>query len=170
MRNPLTGRQFPWLIVVSSLVPALLTGNTVILKPSPQTPLVGERLVEIFTEAGLPADVLQCVQTGSMETLQSMARMPEIASIVFTGSPQAGMALRRATADRIVPLSLELGGKDPAYVRHDCDIRYVAEQIVDGAVFNAGQSCCSVERVYVHEKIYKAFLQAVKDLLMQYAL
>lgn len=163
----LTLVQFPWLIVVGALVPALLAGNSVILKPSPQTPIVGERLVEIFSQAGLPDDVLQCVQIGNLDTLQAMVRMPEIKVVTFTGSNEGGIALRRATADRIVPLTLELGGKDPAYVRYDCDIPYVTAQIVDGAIFNSGQSCCSIERVYVHDGVYDQFVEEAKKILTE---
>jgi acyl-CoA reductase-like NAD-dependent aldehyde dehydrogenase len=150
------------LIIVNSLVPALLSGNSVLLKPSPQTPLVGERLVEIFREAGLPDGVLQIVQSGSPEMLTRLVKFPQIKMISFTGSTTVGLALREATARRFIPLNLELGGNDPAYVRPDADLKYVAEQLVDGAVFNSGQSCCAVERIYVHADVYDAFLKEVQ--------
>ncbi|KAF4309309.1 hypothetical protein GTA08_BOTSDO03160 [Botryosphaeria dothidea] len=146
--------NFPYLIIVNSLIPALLAGNTAILKPSPQTPLVAERLVEIFHDAGLPPTVLQLIHTGSPETLSQIVQLPDIALITFTGS----------TARRIVPVVLELGGNDPAYVRADADLAWTAAQLVDGAVFNGGQSCCAVERVYVHADVHAAFVEEVKEL------
>ncbi|CAI7678634.1 unnamed protein product [Penicillium manginii] len=152
--------QFPYLIIVNSLLPALLAGISVVLKPSPQTPLVGERIAEIFPEA-LPKDVLQVIHSGSPDTLKS---------IVFAGSTQGGRMLRESTASRFLPVNLELGGNDPAYVRPDTDLKYVAEQVVDGAVFNAGQSSCAIERVYVHADIHDAFMEDVQKELAQYKL
>lgn len=144
-------------------MPALLAGNSVILRPSPQVPLFGNRLLEIFTEAGLPQNVLQVIHIGSLDVLDQIAQLPEIQSVSFTGSTAGGLRLREATARQIKPVHLELGGNDPAYVRPDADVKDVAENLVDGAVFNSGQSCCSVERVYVHEKIYDAFVLAVQE-------
>jgi acyl-CoA reductase-like NAD-dependent aldehyde dehydrogenase len=162
--------QYPFLIVVNSLIPALLAGNSVILKPSPQTPNVGDCLVEIFLKAGLPKDVLSVLHSGSNETLSQIVKLPEIQLITFTGSTAGGRAIRNAAADRFVPICLELGGNDPAYVRPDADIVYTAAQLVDGAVFNSGQSCCSVERIYVHEEVHDAFVKAVQDELLTSAL
>lgn len=145
------------------MVPALLAGNTVLLKPSPQTPLVGERVAEIFTEAGLPKGVLQVIQSGDPEMLRQLVQLPEIGAVGFTGSTAGGLALREATAKQTIPLNLELGGNDPAYVRPDADLKYVAEQLVDGAVFNAGQSCCAIERIYVHADVYEAFVKELQE-------
>lgn len=139
-----------------------------ILKPSPQTPHVGESLVRIFTQAGLPRDVLQVMQSGSNELLTRVAAFPDIELITFTGSTAGGRAIRKAVADRFVPMCLELGGNDPAYVRPDVDLAYVAGQIVDGATFNSGQSCCSVERVYVHEDVHDDFVKEVQKNLSRY--
>ncbi|KAB2574461.1 Lactaldehyde dehydrogenase [Lasiodiplodia theobromae] len=161
---------FPYLIVVNSLIPALLAGNTVILKPSPQVPLVAERLVEIFADAGLPPRVLQLIYSGSPEALSEMVQFPEISLITFTGSASGGMSLREAVAKRLVPIVFELGGNDPAYVRADADLAWVAAQLVDGAVFNAGQSCCAVERVYVHADVYERFVEEVRKELATYVL
>lgn len=158
-------KQFPYLITINTLLPALVAGNAVILRPSPQTPLVGERLLEIFNEAGLPANVLQLAHVGSLEALDEIVQIPEIASVSFTGSTDGGIRLREATAKRILPMNLELGGKDAAYVRKDVDIQFAAGEVVDGAVFNSGQSCCSIERVYVHGDVYEKFLSAVQDVL-----
>jgi acyl-CoA reductase-like NAD-dependent aldehyde dehydrogenase len=148
------------------LIPALLAGNSVILKPSPQTPLVGESLVEIFLKAGLPKNVLSILHSGSNETLSQIVKLPEIQLVTFTGSTVGGRAIRNATAERFVPVCLELGGNDPAYVRPDADLAYTAAQLVDGAVFNSGQSCCSIERIYVHADVHDAFVKAVQDELM----
>lgn len=148
---------------MNALIPALLAGNSVIMRPSPQTPLFGNRLLEIFTEAGLPANVLQIIHVGNLDVLDQIAQIPEIHSVSFTGSTAGGIRLREATARQIKPVHLELGGNDPAFVRADADLNHVAEQLVDGAVFNSGQSCCAVERVYVHASVYDDFLQAVQD-------
>lgn len=144
-------------------MPALVAGNSVILRPSPQVPLFGNRLLEIFTEAGLPQNVLQVIHIGSLDVLDQVAQLPEIQSVSFTGSTAGGLRLREATARQVKPVHLELGGNDPAYVRPDADVKDVAENLVDGAVFNSGQSCCSIERVYVHEKVYDAFVLAVQE-------
>ncbi|CAI7664587.1 unnamed protein product [Penicillium bialowiezense] len=162
--------NFPYLIIANSLIPALLAGNSVILKPSPQTPLVAERLAEIFHEAGLPENVLQVVHSGDPDTLRALSQLEDVRQVVFTGSTQGGRMLRESTANRFLPLSLELGGNDPAYVRQDANLRYVAEQLVDGAVFNAGQSCCAIERIYVHAEIHDAFVEELQKELAQYKL
>lgn len=162
--------NYPYLILVNSLIPALLAGNSVILKPSPQTPTIVEHIHDIFSQAGLPDKVIQYFHCGSMASLESIARSPQIKLICFTGSVAGGLQIQRAAADRVVPIGLELGGKDPAYIREDVDIKWAAEEIVDGAVFNSGQSCCSIERVYVAESIHDEFISAVQDVLKGYKL
>ncbi|CAL5866695.1 uncharacterized protein PFLUO_LOCUS905 [Penicillium psychrofluorescens] len=162
--------NYPYLTTVNGLIPALLAGNTVILRPSPQTPLFGDRLLEIFSEAGLPAHVLQIIHVGSLDILDQISQIADIQSVSFTGSTTGGIRLREATARHIKPVNLELGGNDPAYVRADVDIKHVAEQLVDGAIFNSGQSCCSIERVYVHANAYDEFVRAVQDELKSYKL
>lgn len=154
--------------LVNSIVPALLAGNTVILKPSPQTPTVAEQVAKAFAEAGLPAGVLQYFHCGSPTIMESIIRNPKIALICFTGSVAGGMGVQKAASDRIVNVGLELGGKDPAYVRDDVDIAWAAEEIVDGSIFNSGQSCCAIERVYVDEKIYDEFVKATQKVLEGY--
>ena len=129
-----------------------------------------EQVAKAFEEAGLPAGVLQYFHSGSPTTIESIVRNPLIADVCFTGSVAGGLAVQRAAADRIVNVGLELGGKDPAYVRGDVDVAWAADQIVDGCVFNSGQSCCSLERVYVHESVHDAFVAAVKDVLKGYRL
>ncbi|KAH6635669.1 Aldehyde/histidinol dehydrogenase [Chaetomium sp. MPI-SDFR-AT-0129] len=162
--------NYPYLILVNSLIPALLSGNTVILKPSPQTPTIVEQVAKAFTSAGLPDGVIQYFHAGSPTIIESIVRNPKIALVAFTGSVAGGLAVQSAASDRIVNVGLELGGKDPAYVRGDVDIAWAAEEIVDGAVFNSGQSCCSIERVYVDEKIHDEFVTAVQEVLKGYKL
>ncbi|KAJ5985739.1 hypothetical protein N7522_012935 [Penicillium canescens] len=161
---------YPFLTTISALVPALLAGNSVILRPSPQTPLFGNQMLEIFTEAGLPLHVLQVIHIGNLDVLDQVVQIPQIQSVSFTGSTAGGIRLREATARHIKPVNLELGGNDAAYVREDVDVKNVAENLVDGAIFNSGQSCCSIERVYVHEKVYDAFVSAVQEELKSYKL
>lgn len=163
-------RQYPYLILVNALIPALLCGNTVILKPSPQTPTVVEQVAKAFSEAGLPNGVIQYFHSGSPTIIESIVRNPKIALVCFTGSVAGGLAVQAAASDRIVNVGLELGGKDPAYVRGDVDIAWAAEEIVDGAVFNSGQSCCSIERVYVDDKIHDEFVTALQNVLKGYRL
>ncbi len=149
-------------------MPALLAGDTLILKPSPQTPTVVEQVTKAFAEAGLPAGVLQYFHSGSPTVIESIVRNPLVAHVCFTGSVAGGLAVQKAAADRVVSVGLELGGKDPAYVRADVDVAWAAEQIVDGCVFNSGQSCCAVERVYVHSAVHDAFVAAVQQVLRGY--
>ena len=162
--------QYPYLILVNSLIPALLSGNTVILKPSPQTPTIVEHIQDIFQEAGLPQNIVQYFHCGSQVQLETIIRSPKIRLICFTGSVSGGLAVQKAASDRVVQVGLELGGKDPAYVRKDVDIKWAAEEIVDGAIFNSGQSCCAIERVYVDESIHDAFVEAVQEVLKSYKL
>ena len=123
----------------------------------------------IFLEAGLPENVLQYFHCGSLTQLEEMVRSTSIQLVCFTGSVAGGLAIQKAASERVaVRVGLELGGKDPAYIREDIDVKSVAAEIVDGAVFNSGQSCCSVERVYVHENIYDSFISAVQNILKTY--
>lgn len=156
---------------MNSIVPALLAGNSVILKPSPQTPTTAEHVQQVFTEAGLPEGVIQYFHCGSLTLIETMVRSPQIQLVCFTGSVAGGLAVQSAASDRVaVRVGLELGGKDPAYVRSDVDVKWAAEEIVDGAVFNSGQSCCSIERVYVDEKIHDEFVAAIQEVLKGYKL
>ncbi|KAG0148469.1 hypothetical protein CROQUDRAFT_41285 [Cronartium quercuum f. sp. fusiforme G11] len=162
--------NYPYLILVNSLIPAILAGNSVILKASPQTPTISEHFQSVFQLAGLPPNVITFFHAGSIKPVQSIVQSPLIKLIAFTGSLNAGLAIQAAAASRIVPIGLELGGKDPAYIRADAEVRWAAEEIVDGAVFNSGQSCCSVERVYVHSSIYEPFVEAIQSVLASYKL
>ena len=125
-------------------------------------------MASAFLEAGLPKDVIQYFHCGSLTQLETLIRSPLVNHICFTGSVAGGLAVQKAAADRIVNVGLELGGKDPAYVRGDVDVAWAAEEIVDGAIFNSGQSCCAIERVYVHESIYDSFVEEVKKVLSNY--
>ena len=162
--------NYPYLILVNSLIPALLVGCAVIVKPSPQTPTVVEQIAGIFARAGLPSRVIQYFHAGSVETMVPIIRDPLVHHICFTGSVAGGLAVQKAAGDRIVNVGLELGGKDPAYVRGDVDPAWAAEQIVDGATFNSGQSCCAIERVYVAEEVYDQFVASIKSILAGYKL
>lgn len=162
--------NYPYLILVNALIPALLAGDTVILKPSPQTPTIVEHIQSVFLTAGLPKDVISFFHSGKLSLVQRAVRSSSIKLICFTGSVLGGLDMQAAASHRIVPLCLELGGKDAAYVRSDADLDWTAEQLVDGAMFNSGQSCCSVERVYVHESIYEPFVASVQKVLKGYKL
>ncbi|GAA95547.1 hypothetical protein E5Q_02202 [Mixia osmundae IAM 14324] len=151
--------NFPYLIQSNTLLPALLAGNTLLLKPSPQTPTSSEQMSALLLEAGLPKDVCQTLHL-TLDQMDSVVRDPRVASVAFTGSVENGRRVgRNATAgEGFKSVGLELGGKDPAYVRKDADPVFAATELADGAFFNSGQSCCSVERIYVHESIYDAFI------------
>lgn len=141
-----------------------------ILKPSPQTPTIVEHIQSIFEEAGLPKNVIQYFHCGSPLIIESIVRDSKIALVCFTGSVAGGLAVQRAAADRLVGVGLELGGKDPAYIRSDVDLAWAAEEIVDGAIFNSGQSCCSLERVYIDESVHDKFVEEVQSVLKNYKL
>lgn len=155
---------------MNSLLPALLAGNTVIVKPSPQTPTIVEQVASIFEQAGLLKNVIQYFHSGTPKTIETIVKDPKIALVCFTGAVAGGLGVQKAASDRIVNVGLELGGKDPAYIRSDVDVAWAAEEIVDGAVFNSGQSCCSLERIYVDEKIHDQFVSEVQKVLKNYKL
>jgi len=161
--------NYPWLTSVNAVVPALLAGNAVILKMAQQTPLVAERYAEAFKAAGLPDGVFQFLHLSHDQTAKVIAD-PRIAFVAFTGSVGGGHAVQRAAAGRFIPTGLELGGKDPAYVRADADLKFAVENLVDGSYFNSGQSCCGIERIYVAKPLFKPFVDAFVDLARQYRL
>lgn len=150
--------NYPYLTAINTILPALIAGNAVILKPAAQTALTGERFADAFRSAGLPDAVFNNALV-SHETVARWigARMVDFVS--FTGSVRGGSAIERAAAGAFLPVSLELGGKDPAYVRADADLEFSAAELVDGSFFNSGQSCCGVERIYVDRTVYPAFLE-----------
>ncbi len=152
--------NYPYLTAVNSIVPALMAGNTVLLKHSHQTLLCAERIVEAGAAAGLPPGTLQYLHLDREQTA-GLIRDTRVRAVCFTGSVAGGVAVERAAAGRFIPVGLELGGKDPAYVRADADITAAAAGIAEGAFFNSGQSCCGIERVYVHHQRCDAFIEAL---------
>jgi acyl-CoA reductase-like NAD-dependent aldehyde dehydrogenase len=161
--------NYPWLTSVNAVVPALLAGNSVLLKMAAQTPLVAERYGEAFAAAGLPPGAFQFLHMSHADTARVIADA-RIGYVAFTGSVAGGQAVQRAAAERFVGTGLELGGKDPAYVRADAPLAATVENLVDGVYFNSGQSCCAVERIYVHRALFKPFVDAFVDLARQYRL
>jgi acyl-CoA reductase-like NAD-dependent aldehyde dehydrogenase len=161
--------NYPYLIAVNSVVPALMAGNAVVLKHSAQTPLCAETFAECFAAAGLPAGLFQVLHLSHADTGRVIGD-PRVDFVAFTGSVAGGRAVQRAAAERFVGVGLELGGCDPVYVRHDADLGHAIENIVDGAYFNSGQSCCGLQRIYVHESVYEPFARGCVELIRQYRL
>ncbi len=161
--------NYPYLIAVNSVVPALLAGNAVLLKHSAQTPLCGERFAECLAAAGLPAGLFQVLHLTHADTGRVIGD-PRVDFVAFTGSVAGGRAVQRAAAERFIGVGLELGGCDPVYVRHDADLAHAIENIVDGAYFNSGQSCCGLQRIYVHASVYEPFTRGCIELIGQYRL
>ena len=150
--------NYPYLTTINTLAPALIAGNSVILKHASQTLLVGERLAQAFHEAGVPADVFQNVVLDHATT-EALIAARAFGFVNFTGSVGGGQAIERAAAGTFTPLGLELGGKDPGYVRADANLDAAVDTLMDGAMFNSGQCCCGIERIYVHESLYDAFVE-----------
>jgi acyl-CoA reductase-like NAD-dependent aldehyde dehydrogenase len=161
--------NYPWLTSVNAVVPALLAGNSVILKMAQQTPLVAERYAEAFAAAGLPDGVFQYLHADHGQVARMVADA-RVGYVAFTGSVAGGHAVQRAAAQRFIGAGLELGGKDPAYVRADAPLQATVENLVDGAYFNSGQSCCAVERIYVDRRRFADFVDAFVALVRQYRL
>ena len=150
--------NYPFLTAVNTVVPALIAGNAVVLKHASQTLLAGERLAEAFHKAGVPEDVFQNVVLDHATTEALIVeRMFDFVN--FTGSVGGGRAIERAAAGTFTATGLELGGKDPGYVRADADLDAAVDGLMDGAMFNSGQCCCGIERIYVHESLYEAFVE-----------
>jgi len=150
--------NYPYFVGSNVFVPALLTGNAVVYKPSELTTLTGLRIVALLHEAGVPADALIAVVGGGAAGA-ALVQAP-VDGVFFTGSYATGKRIAEAVSGRMVKLQLELGGKDPTYVCDDVDVKAAAEGLADGAMYNNGQSCCSVERIYVHQRVYAAFVEA----------
>jgi acyl-CoA reductase-like NAD-dependent aldehyde dehydrogenase len=161
--------NYPYLTAVNALWPALIAGNAVVLKHSHQTPLCAERFAEALAAADLPAHVFQFLCLSHGDTSRLLAD-PRIASVCFTGSVAGGRAVVGATARGFATSGLELGGKDPAYVRADANLPHAVDSLTDGAFFNAGQSCCGIKRIYVAAPVYQAFVDGVVDLARRYLL
>jgi acyl-CoA reductase-like NAD-dependent aldehyde dehydrogenase len=161
--------NFPYLTSVNAIMPALLAGNSVILKHSAQTPLCAERIQQAFDEAGLPPAVFQHLHLNHADT-EAVIQSPSVDYVAFTGSVPGGEMVERAAAGRFIGVGLELGGKDPAYVRKDANLQHAIETVTDGAMFNSGQSCCGIERVYVDAAVYDEFVAGVTTLVTAYNL
>ena len=161
--------NYPLLTAANSIIPALMAGNAVLLKHSHQTPLCGERLVEAGQAAGLPDGLFQFLHL-SREQTGKLIGSGSVNGVAFTGSVPGGVEIERAAAGQFIPVGLELGGKDPAYVRADANLPHAIENLVDGSFFNSGQSCCGIERIYVHESLYDEFVDGFVDLTKQYVL
>ena len=149
--------NYPYLTAVNTIIPAIMAGNTVILKPSAQAPLIAERIKEVFDIAGLPEGVFQYLFLDHKNT-NHLIQQDDINFVAFTGSVEGGLAVQNAAKERFIGLGLELGGKDPAYVRNDANLETAVPNSVDGVYFNSGQSCCGIERIYVHEFLFKEFV------------
>ena len=161
--------NYPYLTAVNAVLPALIAGNAVVLKASHQTPLCVERFLEAFASACVPACVFQYLHLSHADTARLMGDR-RVASVCFTGSVSGGKAVVTATAAGFATSGLELGGKDPAYVRADANLAHAVEALTDGAFFNAGQSCCGIKRIYVAASRYEEFVTGVVDLTQRYRL
>ena len=155
--------NYPYLISVNCVIPALLAGNSVVLKQSSQTPLCAVRFADAFKEAGLPEGVFEVVNMDH-EVCDYAIKHPLVSFVNFTGSVSGGHSVQKSASDKFIATGLELGGKDPAYVRADCDLEYAVENLVDGSFFNSGQCCCAIERIYVHESLYEEFVSKFVEL------
>jgi acyl-CoA reductase-like NAD-dependent aldehyde dehydrogenase len=161
--------NYPYLTAINTIVPALMAGNAVLLKHASQTVLAGERFQSAMDRAGMPKGLFQNMHLSHDQTSRILGE-GLVDHCNFTGSVSAGRSIERAAAGTFTSLGLELGGKDPAYVRQDANIDHAIENLVDGAFFNSGQCCCGIERIYVHEKHYDRFVEGAVDLVNKYVL
>jgi acyl-CoA reductase-like NAD-dependent aldehyde dehydrogenase len=161
--------NYPLLTAVNAVVPAVLAGNAVVVKHAPRTPLCAEHFARAFADAGAPEGLVQALVV-DYATTEKIVSDPRVDHVLFTGSVLGGHRIQKAAAERFLHVGLELGGNDPAYVAADCDLRNTVENVVDGAIYNAGQSCCAVERVYVHRDVYERFVEACEPLVRAYVL
>lgn len=174
--------NYPLLTAVNVVMPAVLAGDAVIVKHSPRSPLCGMHFARAFEEAGAPKDLVQSLDCDH-PTSERIVGDARVDHVVFTGSVYGGHRIAEAVAKRFVDgsgaagtspyligVGLELGGNDPAYVAPDCDFDKTVENVVDGCIYNCGQSCCAVERVYVHRSLYAKFVAACEPLVRAYVL
>ncbi len=161
--------NYPYLTAVNAVVPALMAGNAVLLKHSHQTPLCAERFAAAFQAAGLPEGLFRHLHLSHDATAKLIAGAG-VDFVSFTGSVPGGHAIQKAAATRFIGAGLELGGKDPAYVRADAKLDHAIENVIDGAFFNSGQSCCGIERIYVHAEVHDAFVEGAAELTRGYKL
>lgn len=150
--------NYPYMTAINTVAPALMAGNTVVIKHAAQTLLVGERMVRAFVEAGVPDDVFVNVFLDH-QTTSALISEGLFNFVNFTGSVEGGRAIERAAAGTFTGLGLELGGKDPGYVMEDADLDVAVDTLMDGATYNSGQCCCGIERIYVNEALYDAFVE-----------
>ena len=161
--------NYPFNTSVNSIVPSLLSGNTVILKHSSQTPLCAEQLFDAAIKASLPKNIFQFLHLDHSSTSKVISDN-RINHVLFTGSVSGGKEIKKSIGTRFIGAGLELGGKDPAYVRSDCNLEHAIENLVDGSYFNSGQSCCGIERIYVDEHIFNKFVDGFKSITEKYIL
>jgi len=161
--------NYPYMTAINAVAPALIAGNTVILKHATQTLLVGERLAQAFHSAGIPEDVFQNVFLDHRTTSDLIAGNA-FDFINFTGSVGGGRAMEQAAAGTFTGVGTELGGKDPGYVMDDADLDAAVDTLIDGAMFNSGQCCCGIERIYVHHSLYDAFVEKAVAIVRGYKL
>ncbi|WP_170395201.1 aldehyde dehydrogenase family protein [Ruegeria arenilitoris] len=161
--------NYPYMTAINTVAPALIAGNTVILKHATQTLLVGERMAQAFHAAGVPTDVFQNVFL-SHDVTNDLIAGNAFDFVNFTGSVGGGQAMERAAAGTFTGVGTELGGKDPGYVMEDADLDAAVDTLIDGAMFNAGQCCCGIERIYVHEALYDDFVAKAVEIVKGYKL
>lgn len=161
--------NYPYMTAINTLAPALIAGNAVLLKHASQTLLVGERMAEAFHSAGVPEDVFQNVFLDH-DTTGKLISDGCFGFVNFTGSVGGGKAMERAATGTFTGLGLELGGKDPGYVMEDADLDAAVETLIDGAMFNSGQCCCGIERIYVAEPLFNAFVEKAVTIVESYKL
>ena len=161
--------NYPFMTAINTIAPALIAGNVVVLKHASQTPVVGERMAEAFHAAGIPADVFQNVFLDHATTSDLIAARA-FGFVNFTGSVAGGAAMEKAAAGTFIGVGLELGGKDPGYVMENADLDAAVDTLMDGAMFNSGQCCCGIERIYVHESLFDAFVEKAVALVSTYKL
>ena len=161
--------NYPYMTAINTVAPALIAGNAVVLKHASQTLLVGEHLADSFEAAGVPKGVFTNVVLDHDTTSQLISER-SFGFVNFTGSVGGGQAMERAAAGTFTAVSTELGGKDPGYVRADADLDAAVDTLIDGAMFNSGQCCCGIERIYVHESLYDVFVEKAVALVKTYKL
>jgi acyl-CoA reductase-like NAD-dependent aldehyde dehydrogenase len=161
--------NYPYLTAINTVAPALIAGNSVIIKHATQTLVAGERLVQAFTNAGVPEAVFQNIFLDH-DTTSRLISDDHFDFVNFTGSVNGGKAIEQAAAGNFIGLGLELGGKDPGYVMEDADINAAVDTLIDAAMFNSGQCCCGIERIYVHESLYDSFLEKAIAIVSSYKL
>ena len=161
--------NYPFMTAINTVAPALIAGNAVMLKHASQTPLVGERLAKAFHSVGIPRDIFQNVFLDH-DTTSALISDRAFDFINFTGSVSGGVAMEKAAAGTFTSIGLELGGKDPGYVMEDANLDAAVETLIDGAMFNSGQCCCGIERIYVIESLFEDFIKKAVAVVNQYKL